>query len=181
MKKKLLVGPHHGEHPFPGYDGYYGKVVANDIGYVVGDKKEWPEGDYIESKDLMPYLKTHEYVLGVESDLTWGHFTEIILTVPFDDDESSYDWRKLELIREYVKIIMVNYFDAFINSGGDDDTYDYMPSFTESLEQIMELLGHEEDVKRINKACLCTMKNREDAESMEFFGEDELDEMFPKK
>jgi hypothetical protein len=173
--RKLLVGPHHGEYNFPETTFIHHPVAqCRDIGYLSANDMHYdPEHDILIDT-LKPYFETHEhtpYAKEAAFEHEWGHFTDIHLDFTPQGHADS-EW----LQESYVREVAQAYLDAFINAKGDDSTFDYMPSFTECLEQILTLLDQEPLIKRLRKACYFSCLDHQHAVDMEFFLPEELEQ-----
>lgn len=178
--KRILIGPHHGEHSFEKLKIYSDlNIKITELGYINEDDRglENEHTKYIGKQDILPLkdkFETDEYFW--KEDLDWGHFTSIEwnLTEKGDDKMQNFYYKEL------LKTIRELYISAFCSASGDDDTFDYMPSFCDALESILRCCGETEFIKKIRRSCLESMLDRDEAEGMEFFSDEELDTHYNK-
>lgn len=165
--KKIIIGPHHGAYSLNEELEFIGllNIEITNIGYIDNDEPKG-EHDYIHTEDVLPYLKSHLNDDLSEEDLDWGWFTTIHIG---DIDE----WGLNLLISSIKK----SYIKTFLYCSGDDDTYDYMPSYTSCLEQLLRcLIAEAADplIKNIRFICYMTTRDLNEAKNLEFFSDEEI-------
>jgi hypothetical protein len=161
MKHKLIIGPHHGEYAFKNYSSLnMQNVTYEDSPYIdsQADFDKWKE-NYPEHKQIYHYWEPDE---GDNND--WGQYTA--LTIDFTEKDWKYEG--------YINDLLIDYTHAFMTTGGDDSTFDYMPSYTDAIASILIELGEQDMLTKARNICLAFCETRETAKTYEFFTDDEL-------
>jgi len=172
---KIILGPHHGEKAIPisimaNYQSAF-EYDISDMRDLLGEKEgqEHTYDLFMKLKDRGYYIYSN-WVEGFEHSekdmrdfFGWGDylFLEMDLTKPY----------QLESFERFMKLWRELSIRAFATAGGDDDTYDYTPSFIETYEQLLEYAYGKGEIKIFRKELYNT-----DPEYPEFFSDEELEE-----
>ena len=181
MKKlKFAIGPHHGEHDIPTTYINLQNFCLHDEGRKISKKLKLGDNYLDNMEKVEPFLEqslkdvTKGYKMLNNQLDTWGTYSLITLKVEDGDSVHMTDWRLSQWLAQFQGACIT----AFLMASGDDDTFDYVPSFIEAFEQTIEILGKEgiiiepEDKLKNFRHSLYLL----DPEFPEFFTDEECEE-----
>ncbi len=134
---------HHAEHPIPVIEGV--KVQVDWNGYEI----ERALDNYKEGLLLTPRPFNVRRALQVAFNHRYFSNQEkaCLLSACLDEETAPHEtvykvsiW-DVDCIDRWLDHYVAKVDHAIRNCGGDDDTFDYMPSFVETLYQVCEILG----------------------------------------
>lgn len=130
----IVVGPHHGEYQIPHpYDSTQ-KNISIDL-----DKFE---NSPMALDNLIYRWNTKNFYINPNKinpeDAIWGFVTIIDLKSTHEFDRGK---KSLFTLNRYIKKFFTRVLQANINRTGDDDAFDYCPSFTKTFFDFLKGIG----------------------------------------
>lgn len=161
---KYLIGPHHGEYSFETPNTKCQSINIYDL------QDQYPDTWNDEFQKLIKGCQNTGSITSDED--AWGTFT----IIQFESADS--------IIKDFYKNWAMNelqarVIEAFTNASGDDSTFDYIPSFIEAYQQLVQLVyptDYEYRIKRLRHALYIL-----DRDYPEFFTDDELKDWDPDR